>query len=181
MHQGALFDNTTIISNNLAMDGGGVLLSGDSKLYQQPGIAVHLISNSAESTGGAIKVEESSPLTYCITIEGNVDASNSDCFFQIQQNTKLLDSFHQFETVIALLNVRMYFENNSTVEAGTDLYGGSVDNCTLNSFEFSKYYDDSRAISGYVFDAITENESAVSSDPLHICTCNDGVTTCSAS
>ena len=176
-----LTDNTTIISNNLAMDGGGVLLSGDSKLYQQPGIAVHLISNSAESTGGAIKVEESSPLTYCITIEGNVDASNSDCFFQIQQNTKLLDSFHQLETVIALLNVRMYFENNSAVEAGTDLYGGSVDNCTLNSFEFSKYYDDSRAISGYVFDAITENKSAVSSDPLHICTCNDGVTTCSAS
>ena len=177
-----LTDNTTIISNNSAMNGGGVLLSGDSKLYQPPGIAVHLISNSAKSTGGAIKVEESSPLTYCITTEGNVDASNSDCFFQIQQNTEVLNYFRQFETYIARLNVRMYFENNSAVEAGTDLYGGSVDNCTLNSFEFSaEYYYDSRAISGYLFDAITENESAVSSDPLHICTCSDGLTNCSAS
>ena len=166
-----LTDNTMIISNNSAMDGGGLLLSGDSKLYQQPGTAIHLISNSAKSTGGAIKVEESSPLTYCITTEGNVDASSSDCFFQIQQNTELLFSFRQFKTFIDLLNVRMYFENNSAVEAGTDLYGGSVDNCTLNSFEFLKHYDDSRAISGYLFDVITEKKSAISSIPLHICTC----------
>ena len=176
-----LTDNTTIISNNSAMDGGGVLLSGDSKLYQPPGIAVHLISNSAKRTGGAIKVEESSPLTYCITTEGNVDASNSECFFQIQTNVVPLHSFYQFKAFIALLNVTMYFDNNSAVEAGTDLYGGSVDNCTLNSFEFLNYYDDSRAISGYLFDAITENKSAVSSDPLHICTCSDGLINCSGS
>ena len=64
----------------------------------------------------------------------------------IQQNIKLLDSFHQFETFTALLNVRMYFDNNSAVDAGTDLYGGSVDSCTLNSFIFARSYDDSRAI-----------------------------------
>ena len=116
-----------IISNNSAMDGGGLLLSGDSKLYQQPGTAIHLINNSAKSTGGAIKVEESSPLTYCIATEGNIFASSSDCFFQIQQNTELLDTIHQFKMFIDLLNVSMYFENNSAVEAGTDLYGGSVD------------------------------------------------------
>ena len=119
-----LTDNTMIITNNSAMDGGGLLFSGDSKLYQQPGTAIRLISNSAKSSGGAIKVEESSPL---ITTEGNVDASNSDCFIQIQQHTKLLDTFYQFKTFIGL-NVRMYFDNNSAVEAGTDLYGGSVDN-----------------------------------------------------
>ena len=175
-----LKDNTMIISNNSAMDGGGMLLSGDSKLYQPPGIAVYLISNSARSTGGAIKVEESL-LTYCITIEGNVNVSNSGCFFQIQQNTELLNSFSQFKTFIARLNIRMYFENNSAVEAGTDLYGGSIDNCTLNAFEFSKYYHNSRAISGYLFDVMTENKSAISSDPLHICTCSDGLTNCSAS
>ena len=167
-----LTDNTMIIANNSAVDGGGVLLSGDSKLYQPPGTAIHLISNGAKSTGGAIKVEESSPLTYCITTEGNVDASNSDCFFQIQQNTKSLLSFRQFETFIARLNVRMYFDNNSAVDTGTDLYGGSVDNCTLNSFKFMTHYNyDSRAISGYLFDVITENKSAISSIPLHICTC----------
>ena len=176
-----LTDNTMIIANNSAVDGGGVLLSGDSKLYQPPGTAIHLISNSAKSTGGAIKVEESSPLTYCITTEGNVDASNSDCFFQIQQNTNLLYTFHQFKKLIARLNVRMYFDNNSAVEAGTDLYGGSIDNCTLNSFKFAIHYYDSRAISGYLFDVITENKSAISSIPLHICTCSDGQTNGSGS
>ena len=112
------------------MDGGGLLPSGDSKLLFQPSTAIHLISNSANSTGGAIKVEESNPLTYCITTEGNVDASNSDCLFQIQHEMKLLDSI---QTFINSLNVRMCFDNNTAVEAGTDLYGGSVDNCTLIS------------------------------------------------
>ena len=174
-----LTDNTMIIANNSAMDGGGVLLSGDSKLYQPPGTAIHLISNSAKSTGGAIKVQECSPLTYCITTEGNADASNSDCFFQIQQNTKLLSNFDEFKTFIDLLNVRMYFDNNSAVEAGTDLYGGYVDNCTLNSFKFVPLNYYSRVISGYLFDVITENKSAISSIPLHICTCRDGQTNCS--
>ena len=52
---------------------------------------------------------------------------------------------------------------------------------TLNSFKFSTDYDDSRAISGYLFDVITENKSAISSIPLHICTCSDGQTNCSGS
>ena len=170
-----LTDHTTIITNNSAMDGGGLLLSGDSKLYQQPGTAIHLISNSANSIGGAIKVEESHSLTHCMT------ASNSDCFFQIQQNTELIYSFYQFKAFIARLNVSMYFDNNSAVEAGTDLYGGSVDNCSLNSFKFLTYYHDSRAISGYLFDVMTESKLAISSDPLHICTCRDGLTNCNGS
>ena len=174
-------DNTTIITNNSAMDGGGLLLSGDSKLYQQPGIAIHFISNSARSTGGAIKVEESNPLTYCITTERNFDVSNSECFFQIQQiMIQTLKSFSVFQTVIDSLSVShtMRFDNNTAVEAGADLYGGSVDNCTLNNFKFSPNYYGSRAISGYLFDVITESNSAITSNPLHICTCRNSLTNC---
>ena len=36
-----------------------------------------------------------------------------------------------FINLTALLNVRMYFDNNSAVDAGTDLYGGSVDIAVL--------------------------------------------------
>ena len=80
-------DDVTNITNNSAMDGGGLLLSGDSKLLflNQPGIAMHLISNSANGTGGAIKVEESNPQSYCIP-----DVSKSDCFFQIQSKMEQL-------------------------------------------------------------------------------------------
>ena len=52
---------------------------------------------------------------------------------------------------------------------------------TLNSFKFATRYYDSRAISGYFFDVITGNKSAISSDPLHICTCRDDLTTWSGS
>ena len=189
-----LMDNTTIITNNVAMDGGGMLLSGDSKLYQQPGIAVHLISNSAKSTGGAIRIEESNPLTYCITTDRSFDVSNSDCFFQIQHKVKALYSFSLFKAWIDSLNIShtMYFDNNSAVEAGADLYGGSVDSCTLNNvkFKYSSFYFPgsidilhTSSISGYIFGIITstENKPAISSDPLHICTCRDGVTNCNDS
>ena len=184
-----LKDNTTIIANNSAMDGGGLLLSEGSKFLQQQGVAIHLISNSARSTGGAIRVEENNLPTYCIlrpSIAGNFDVSNSDCFFQIQskmgQQTQLVYSFHEFTELIDSLNVShmMYFGNNSAVEAGTDVYGGSVDSCTLNNIEIAAFYSSSRAISGYLFDVITssENKATISSDPLRICTCGTNLTDC---
>ena len=94
---------------------------------------------------------------------------------------KLLYDFYRFKRVTALLNVRMYFDNNSAVEAGADLYGGSIDNCALNSFEFDEGYFGSRAISGHLFDVISERKAAISSRPLHICTCRNGLTNCSGS
>ena len=181
-----LTNNTMIIANNSALDGGGLLLSGDSKLYQQTGSAVHLISNSARSTGGAIKVEESNPLSYCISAEINFDVSNIDCFFQIQQKMKplLLFQFNQFKTFIDSLNVSptMHFDNNSAIEAGTDLYGGSVDNCKLNNFELGHSYVGSTAIGGYLFDVINnERKPTISSNPLLICACRNGLPNCTSS
>ena len=166
--------NTTMIVDNSAVHGGGLMLSGDSQLFLQAGIAIHFISNSAMSTGGAIKVKESNTLTYCIpSVNERLYLIHSECFFQIQH----LNSSHN----IFDLNHTMCFTNNSAVEAGTDLYGGSIDSCysTLNDFiEF-----DVPIASGNVFDAITSCESkpAISSDPLNICTCSDGVTNCTGS
>ena len=166
--------NTTMIVNNSAVHGGGLMLSGDSQLFLQPGIAMHFISNSARSTGGAIKVEESDSLTYCIpSVTEILYLIHSGCFFQIQHQYIPLNSSY-----ISDLNHTMCFTNNSAVEAGTDLYGGSIDNCfsTLNDFYAA-------ITSGNVFDAITSCESkpAISSDPLKICTCCDGVTNCTGS
>ena len=162
-----LMDNTTIITNNSAMDGGGLLLSGDSKLLFQPGIAVHFISNSARSTGGAIKVEENDPLSYCIRI-----VSSSDCIFQLR--FKQHQTFN-FSSLIINISHTMCFDNNSAVEAGTDLYGGSIDSCYV--------YDNFPTQRKFSFDAITscKNKPAISSGPLHICTCKDSLTNCTGS
>ena len=179
-----LIGNTTIIKNS-AMDGGGLLLSGDSKLFFQRGITVHFIGNSARNTGGAIKVKESNPLTYCIpSMAETLDVSKSDCFFQILRKQDHLRYYiSDFSDMINsfYINHTMCFDNNSAVEAGTDLYGGSVDNCTLN--KLSQIYDYPTSLSGYLFDVITsyENKPAISSDPLHICTCRVGLTDCTGS
>ena len=181
-----LRDNTTIIANNSAVDGGGLLLSGESKLLFQPNIEIHFISNTARSMGGAIKVEESNQLTYCIISTAYLDFSNSVCFFQVQPNTEQLYLQHSIEEVDSLnVSHTMFFDNNTAVEAGADLYGGSVDSCTLSNIISGHMFNSSEAISGYLFDAITsseiENEPAISSNPLHICTCRDGLTNCSGS
>ena len=169
--------NTTMIIDNSAVHGGGLMLSGDSQIFLQPGIAIHFISNSARSTGGAIKVEESNTLTYCIpSVTESLYLIHGDCFFQIQHQYIPLNSSY-----IPNLNHTMCFTNNSAVEAGTDLYGGSIDSCysTLNNF-FDAY---AAIASGNVFDAIIScaNKPAISSDPLKICTCSDGVTNCTGS
>ena len=162
--------NTTMIIDNSAVHGGGLMLSGESKLFLQPGIAIHFISNSARGTGGAIKVKESNTLTYCIpSVTESLYLIHSDCFFQIQ--------YHYINS-----SYIMCFTNNSAVEAGTDLYGGSIDSCYSI---LQNFVDNLTApiASGKIFDAITscENKPAVSSDPLHICTCRDGLTNCTGS
>ncbi len=156
----SFMDNTTIITKNSAKDGGGLLLSGDSKLYQKSGSAVHFTSNSAMSTGGAIKVEESDPLTYCIPLTTSFYVSNSECFFQIQQKKIHFNHLYQAERYVNSLNITMYFDNNTAVEGGSDLHGGSVDNCKINTFIFNKHYEDSTALCGYYFDAMSENKNS---------------------
>ncbi len=176
-------NSTTIIADNSAKNGGGLLLSGDSKLYQKSGSAVHFTNNSAMSTGGAIKVEESNPLTYCIPLTTPFYVSNSECFFQRKSRKQhyFLNHFSNIKWYINSLNIRMYFDNNTALEGGSDLHGGSVDNCKINAFKFHSDYEGSTALSGYYFDAVSENKPAISSDPLNICTCRDGVTNCSGS
>ena len=175
-------ENTTIIKSNSAIDGGGLLLSDDSKLYLQPNIAVHLISNHANRTGGAIKVEESNPLTYCIPSTNGHDVSNSDCFFQIQSQMKhkyyikYISDLKIFSDSVDVVNITIHFDNNSAVEAGSDLYGGNVVSCTLNNTKIDRNYS-GPAVSGYVFDVMT-NSVSISSDPLDICTCVDDLTDC---
>ena len=165
--------NTTMIIDNSAVHGGGLMLSGNSRLFLQPGIAIHFISNSARSTGGAIKVEESNTLSYCIPSVTEIFYwIHTDCFFQNQ---------HQYLVPLNLsyipnLNHTMCFTNNSADEAGTDLYGGYIDSCFILLLT-------APIASGKIFDAITscENKPVISSDPLHICTCKDGLTNCTGS
>ena len=91
---------------------------------------------------------------------------------------------HSFNEVDSLnVSLTLFFDNNTAVEAGADLYGGSVDSCTLKNVKSSQFHNYATSISGYLFNTITssENKPAISSVPLHICTCRDGLTNCTGS
>ena len=165
--------NTTFMKNS-AIDGGGLLLSDDSVLYLQQNTHVYFTSNIAKRNGGAIKVEESNPITYC------TETYSSDCFIQIQKEMQRLATISEIKVTLVDLNVTIHFDNNSAVEAGADLHGGSVDNCELKYIDTHCKYCPT---SGNVLDDITSNENRlnISSDPLHICTCRDHLTDCSGS
>ena len=82
----------------------------------------------------------------------------------------------------------MYFHNNTALEAGAILYGGSVDDCRLrliNPKLLVKYFQLYRCPnSGEVFDHITSSEKqsqGISSDPRYICSCEGGEPDCSVS
>ena len=181
-------ENTTII-NNVASTGGGMLLSGDSKLLLPSNMTLHFTSNHASKTGGAIKIEESNPLTYCLPKVANNTVSSSDCFFQSQSQMEqvYIYEFRDLINFIEDLNINhtICFDNNSAVEAGADLYGGSIDNCLVSNIIGIAQYYSGPSVSGYLFDVISssggESKVSISSDPLHICTCRDNLTDCTGS
>ncbi len=173
-----LFKHTTIV-NNSARDGGGLLLSSDSKLYIGSGIVLHLTNNSATRTGGAIKVEDNNPYATCTTLTRAYSVtSGSGCFFQLRSNTidEHIQNSKILEILVNFLNIKntLYFANNSAVEAGADLYGGFIDRCLLNHILPDANYE-GLSPSGYVFNVTTSSENIpdISSDPLHLCTCRN--------
>ena len=108
----------------------------------------------------------------------------SDCFFQIQTEQQY-DFRTNVTEITELQDIRMYFQNNTAIEAGAMLYGGSVDSCSLSLIylqlvnNFNVYTCPN---SGAVFDYITSVDDPsqdISSDPLYICSCEGGEPDCS--
>ena len=176
----------TFISNS-ALNGGGVLFTESSQLHLQPNTTINFTNNVAEKKGGAVKVEKSNPLSYCANASCEFLRENQ-CFFQIETQRQY-DIDTNFSEIRELHNIRMHFQNNTALEAGADLYGGSVDHCSLNFINQS--LPSNHLIiayrctnSGKVFNYITRSDEKsldISSDPLYICTCEDGEPDCSVS
>ena len=76
------------------------------------------------------------------------------------------------------IDVQFVFVDNSADAAGSVLYGGAIDNCTLTGLHSYS--------SGDVFDMLFHIEnnsrnSSISSDPFHICPCKGNIPSCSRS
>ena len=140
--------------------GGGVYLGLKSAFIIFPHSYVYWEHNHA-NLGGAIYVNDASPLTYCPSVATYIP--KEECFFQLPGQN---------------LDVQLVFKNNSAEIAGNVLYGGAIDSCQLIGLD--------TYTSGEVFDMIFQIEdepgynktSAISSDPFHICVCENSSLIC---
>ena len=150
-------------TGNYATNGGALYLDSHSNISITLPTTVYFINNTAFVSGGAIYVED--------TQSQNKQPS---CFFQVNSaNHTLTPSF--------------IFEQNSAQQAGSVLYGGNIDTCTLSCDGLPPEYQSTchnanSNISGIVFDAITtigaqanqtEVISTISSDPCTAVLCNN--------
>ena len=133
---------------------GGVYMGINSIFSISPNKTVYWENNHA-TFGGAIYVMDANPLSYCTAFAAYIPKEK--CFFQLPG-----------QSPSDAINVQLVFKNNSADAAGSVLYGGVIDNCTLTDQHLHN--------SGKVFDKLVRIEddntnSKISSIPFRICHC----------
>ena len=138
--------------------GGGVYMGLNSTFSLLPNTTVNWENNHA-SLGGAIFVDDISPLSYCALVAEF--APKEECFFQLPG-----------QNLFNGIDIQLVFTADI---AGSVLYGGAIDNCKLTALESYG--------SGQVFDMLAHVESdninsGISSIPFHICPCDNNLPNC---
>ena len=164
-------NNVCSVDLNVDAAGGGVYMGLQSTFSILPNTTVYWENNHA-TLGGAIFVDDASPLSYCTSFRPTLATlvPKEECFFQLPgQNLSN-----------GIVDVQLVFKNNSADVAGSVLYGGAIDNCKLTHGLDSHN-------SGEVFDMIVHIKddtdynatSNITSQPLQMCPCETNLPDCS--
>ena len=183
VHVSLCFTGTSSFMSNFAIQGGAICansyitltFSGNinftnngHNIRDSRGGAIYLVidlphtivywENNYANLGGAIYVVIANPFIYCKMTQIATFIPREKCFFQLPGQNRSNG-----------LDVQFVSKNNSADTAGSVLYGGAIDNCTLTGLDSYN--------SGLVFDKLVHYEadntaSSISSDPFHICLCN---------
>lgn len=143
--------NSTVFVNNSGIIGGAINLE-NSHLIFAPHTQLTFRDNYARTHGGAINVIGRSDGIF-------------PCFYQVIDPNCTLEP-----------DVNLYFEGNYAKEAGSVLYGGSVDRCIVQSSYTLSSTD--------LFDLLVDigphsnDTSLISSDPNKVCVCVNNVPNC---
>ena len=167
------FEETSHFEYNSALNGGGLYLDHSSLCYFSQTVMLYFVQNLAKENGGAIFVADKLTTLSVYCAENSVSEElRSSCFFQVESTNTLY-----FRSDIL---TRIYFENNTANEAGSDLYGGTIDACNLPSSDISICSDfcDIKS-SGEVFNTMATGELDIASAPLQVCSCENEVSDCS--
>ena len=133
------FEKNNTFENNSGIYGGGIALYESSQLLLRNQTYIYFINNYASESGGGIFVKQLI-----------VEYLYTKCFFRCIHDNSV---------------AWLYFVNNKANISGDVLYGGQIDNCNFDLFN----YPQQRGL------------SVVSSDPLQVCFCVSGKPNCSVS
>ena len=156
------FNGRDNFTDNSASDGGGLQLTENSLCYFSSKAELNFIGNRVTKHGGAINNEDSTTSAYCSETSPST-TTISKCFFQVWTNVVLYS--------LSQITARMNFDNNTADEGGSDVYGGTVDNCKLNVIRVCQDFCNIKS-SGDVFDIMTGGKLKASSIPLQVCSCD---------
>ena len=146
--------------------GGSLYLTISSILYIWPNTTVCWENNRA-NLGGAIYVLTANPFVYCKITRTATFIPREKCFFQLPG-----------QNLSTGLDVKLVFKNNSADAAGSVLYGDAIDNCKLTDHDS---YNSGKVFDKLVHYEINNTASNISSDPFHICPCENNHPDCNKS
>ena len=149
--------------NNRGYSGGGINMASGSYLYLYSDANLSFINNHANTTGGAINVDQAI-FNYGVVFPDKGINSFTSCFYQFVDGSQ---------------GKYFYFNSNTAETAGSVIYGGNVDEtCLLENRNLHEPTDFFLAISTFVNQS---GYSLISSEPRGVCFCNDSEPDCSLS
>ena len=133
-----------VFYNNTGINGGAIMLIGDSVIHFTQGLQANFTNNRALSSGGAI-YDHSSPF------------DKTQCTFQV--NTTQYD------------DITVLFENNKATVTGNSVFSSKLYNCYMNNY---KWVNSTKATEIYntIFTFIPNNTFQLSTTPIKLKICN---------
>jgi len=194
--------NSNFTANTASRGGGEYLVNSFNFLSQSTNFTMD--SNNATEYGGAVYVKDSDPISYCFPDIGNLEK----CFFQVDGsfyttdaefisiysdpaalNEYLQSNEYTASEIRTLLSVSIHISNNYAQIAGSAVFGGSINNCTIElqykihtSVESIGYYWQ-HGVGSFKWHIpnLELEPNSVASDPFQVCLCKNGVLNCSTS
>ena len=149
-------------TNNTAYKGAAMAFYGNSSLIVHGDTHLRFVNNHAKSVGGAIFVDKKLPTAVFSKLH------NPHCFLW----------FADAETSkhVPFTNVRFTFSNNIAQNGGNAIYGGLSDTCLVAPISKddieSRYWSMETIL--IMISSFEPSASVFSSDPLHVCLCENG-------
>ena len=133
-----------VFHNNTGINGGAIMLIGDSLIHLTQGLQANFTNNRALSSGGAI-YDLSSPF------------DKTHCIFQV--NTTQYD------------DIAVLFENNKATVTGNSVFSSKLYNCYMDNYN---WVNSTKATEIYnnIFTFIPNNTFQLSTTPVKLTICN---------